>query len=120
MKTGNNLSRALILAAVTLLVTTSSTQAQRAPRTTLTGPPTLSLAAEPNVIRACETRPATVQLQANATSSSGNALRYRWTVDGGTLTGKDATTTWDLMGARPGTYHAVADVDEGDEDCAAF
>ena len=112
--------RVLILAVVTLLIARSSTQAQRAPRTTLTGPPTLSLAAEPNVIRACETQPGTVQLRAKATSSSGNAIRYRWTVDGGTLTGKDATASWDLTGARPGTYHAVSNVDEGDDDCAAF
>ena len=120
MKTGNNLSRVLILGAVVLLIATGSTQAQRARRTAVTGPPTLSLTAEPNVVRTCETQPATVQLRATATSSSGNPIRYRWTVDGGTLTGKDAATTWDLTGARPGTYHAVADVDEGDNDCAAF
>lgn len=120
MKTSNSLWRVLLLTAVVLLVATSSTQAQRRRRTVVTGPPTLALTAEPNVVRLCQGQPATVQLLANATSVSGNTIRYRWTVDGGVLTGKDATTTWDLTGARPGTYHAVADVDEGDNDCAAF
>jgi hypothetical protein len=120
MKSRNNLWRLLILTAVVVMVATSSTQAQRRRRTTVSGPPSLALTAEPNVVRACEGQPATVQLLAHATSASGNAIRYRWTVDGGTLTGRGATTTWDLTGARAGTYHAVADVDEGDDDCAAF
>jgi len=120
MKTSNNLWRLLLLTAVVLFVTTSSAEAQKRRRTVVSGPPSLALTAEPNVVRACEGQPATVQLLANATSAGGNAIRYRWTVDGGSLTGKGATTAWDLTGARPGTYHAVADVDEGDGDCAAF
>ena len=120
MKISNNLWRLLLLTAVVVLVATRSTQAQQSTRTMLSGPPTLALTAEPNVVRACDGQPTTVQLLANATSSSGKAMRYRWTVDGGTLTGKGATTTWDLTGVRPGTYHAVSDIDEGDEDCAAF
>src|SRR6478672_10123016 len=120
MKTSINLSRLLLLTAVVLFVTTGPAQAQKRRRTVASGPPTLALTAEPNVVRACEGQPATVQLLANARSASGNAIRYRWTVDGGSLTGKGATTAWDLTGARPGTYHAVADVDEGDGDCAAF
>ena len=120
MKTGNSSWRILLLTAVVLLVAVGSTQAQTSSRTAVSGPPTLALTAEPNVVRACAGQPATVQLLAHATSASGNAISYRWTVDGGTLTGKGATTTWDLTGASPGTYHAVADVDEGDADCAAF
>ena len=120
MKTSNCVWSVLVLMAVVLVVAASSTQAQTRPRTAVSGPPTLALTAEPNVVRACEGQPATVQLLANATSASGNAIRYHWTVDGGTLTGKGATATWDLTGARPGTYHAVADVDEGEADCAAF
>jgi hypothetical protein len=120
MKTSNSPWRVLLLTAVVLLIATSSTQAQRRRRTVVSGPPTLALTAEPNIVRSCVDQPSTVQLLANATSVSGNAIRYRWTVDGGTLTGKGATATWDLTGARPGTYHAVADVYEGDVDCAAF
>ena len=120
MKTSNCLWRVLFLTAVVMLVATGSAQAQRSRRTTVSGPPTLALTAEPNVVRACEGQPVTVRLLANATSASSNAIRYRWTVDGGTVTGEGATTTWDLTGARPGTYHAVADVDEGNTDCAAF
>jgi hypothetical protein len=120
MKASKHLWRVLLLTAVVLLVATSSAQAQKQSRPAVTGPPTLTLTAEPNVVRACEGQPVTVRLLANATSAGAHAIRYRWTVDGGTLTGNGATTTWDLTGARPGTYHAVADVDEGDADCAAF
>jgi len=117
MKKRNNFWLTFILLAVAALWATSSSQAQ--PRQ-VPGPPTLSLTAEPNVVRACDNQPATVRLLSNATSPAGNAIRYRWTVDAGALSGKGATTTWDLTGAKPGTYHAVADVDEGNEDCAAF
>ena len=117
MKKCNNPRFALILIALASLCASSSSQAQSGH---VSGPPKLSLTAEPNVVRVCESQSATVQLVANATSASGNAIRYRWTVDAGKLSGKGATTTWDLRGARPGTYHAVADVDEGYEDCAAF
>jgi len=120
MKISKHLWRVLLLTAVALLVATSSAHAQKQSRAAVTGPPTLALTAEPNVVRACEGQPATVRILANATSAGGHVIRYRWTVDGGTLTGNGATTTWDLTGARPGTYHAVADVDEGDTDCAAF
>jgi hypothetical protein len=120
MKTGNNLWGVLLLTAVVVLVATASMQAQPSGHTTQSGPPGLALTVEPNVIRACDGQPTSVQLLAKATSGSGNALRYRCTVDSGTLKGQGATTTWDLTGARPGTYHAVADVDEGNTDCAAF
>ena len=120
MNSGNNLWRVLILAAVVVLVATSSKQAQSHPATAIAGAPTLALTAEPNVVRACDGQPTAVQLLAKATSSGGGTLRYRWTVDSGTLKGQGATTTWDLTGARPGIYHAVADVDEGNTNCAAF
>ena len=119
MKIGNNLWRLVLVAAVVVLVATSSTQAQSQPAV-ISGAPSLALTAEPNVVRACDGQPSSVQLLAKAISASGNPLRYHWTVDGGTLKGQGATTTWDLTGARPGTYHAVADVDEGNADCAAF
>ncbi len=83
------------------------------------GPPTLALAVEPSVIRNCEGDAATVQLNANATGS-GNPLRYKWTANGGRITGTGANVTWDLAGARPGVYQAVVDVDEGDANCASF
>src|ERR1043165_628647 len=120
MKTGNNLWGVLLLTAVVVLVATASMQAQPSGHTTQSGPPGLALTVEPNVIRACDGQPTSVQLLAKATSGSGNALRYRWTVDSGTLKGQGATTTWDLTGSRPGSYHAVADVDEGNDYCAAF
>ncbi len=121
MKIPSNLLRILVLTAVVVAIAASSTQAQKTRRrTTASGPPSLSLTAEPNVVRVCEGQPATVQLLAHASSASGAPIRYRWTVDGGTLSGRGATNTWDLTGSRPGTYHAVADVDEGDEYCASF
>jgi hypothetical protein len=120
MKTSNSLCRILPLTAVVLVVAAHSTQAQKKQHTVVTGPPALALTAEPNVVRACDGQPVTVNLLASATSASGNAIRYHWTVNSGKLTGTDATVSWDLTGARPGTYYAFANVDEGSLDCAAF
>ena len=86
---------------------------------TQSGPPTLSLAAEPTVIKACED--GRVQLNAAARSSDGAPLRYRWTVNGGRLRGDGPNPNWDLSGAQPGVYQAVVDVDDGRElNCVAF
>ena len=83
------------------------------------GPPTLSLAAEPTTIRACDD--ARVQLMARASSPEGRPLRYKWTTNGGRLSGQGSNTTWDLSGAQPGAYQAVVEVDDGRYlDCVAF
>ena len=119
MKIPSNLLRILTLTGFVVLIAASSTQAQKNQHTR-SGPPSLSLTAEPDVVRVCEGQPATVQLLAHATSASGAAIHYRWTVDGGKLSGTGATATWDLTGSRPGSYHAVADVDEGNDYCASF
>jgi hypothetical protein len=84
------------------------------------GAPSLSLTADSGVIRNCAGDAATVRLNAAATSSSGNPLRYKWSTNGGRLTGDGANPTWDLSGAAPGVYQAVVDVDAGDPNCAAF
>ena len=85
----------------------------------VSGPPTLSLAAEPTTVRACDD--ARVQLMARASSSAGRPLRYKWTTNGGKLSGQGANATWDLSGAQPGVYQAVVEVNDGhDRDCAAF
>jgi hypothetical protein len=83
------------------------------------GPPTLSLSAEPTTVRACDAAP--VQLRATASSLEGRPLRYKWTTNGGKLSGQGANPTWDLSGARPGVYQAVVEVDDGRYlDCVAF
>jgi len=83
------------------------------------GPPSLSLAVEPGVIKACEN--SHVQLNATARASDNAPLRYRWTVNGGHLTGEGANPTWDLSGAHPGAYQAVVEVDDGrDLNCVSF
>jgi hypothetical protein len=83
------------------------------------GPPTLSLSAEPTTVRACDAAP--VQLRATASSLEGRPLRYKWTTNGGRLSGQGANPTWDLSGARPGAYQAVVEVDDGRYlDCVAF
>lgn len=84
-------------------------------------PPNLSLAADPQVITVCEGGgPAIVQLNARATSD--NPIRYRWTTNGGRITGDGATVSWDLSGLQPGYYKAYVDIDtgSGDELCQAF
>lgn len=108
------------VAAVLIGVFATSSSAQKRTRDRVTGPPTLSLLAEPTVIRNCEGDAATVRLNANATATSGNELRYKWTANGGRVSGSGANVTWDLSGARPGVYQAVVDVDEGDPNCASF
>jgi len=83
------------------------------------GPPTLSLVAEPTVIKTCEDN--RVQLTATARASDGAPLRYRWTVNGGRLKGDGPNPSWDLAGAQPGAYQAVVEVDDGrDLNCVAF
>src|SRR5260221_10114658 len=83
------------------------------------GPPRLSLAAEPTRVRACDD--ARVQLMARASSPEGRPLRYKWTTNGGRLSGQGGSTTWDLSGAQPGIYQAVVEVDDGHYlDCVAF
>ncbi|HKP36334.1 MAG TPA: hypothetical protein VJT71_05710 [Pyrinomonadaceae bacterium] len=83
------------------------------------GPPTLSLSADPGVVRDCDA--ARVNLLANATSSSSAQLRFKWTTNGGRITGSGANTVWDLAGAAPGVYYAVVEVDDGsDPNCVAF
>lgn len=86
---------------------------------TPSGPPTLSLAAEPMVIKTCED--SHVQLAATARASDRAKLRYRWTVNGGRLRGDGPSPNWDLAGTQPGTYQAVVEVDDGrDLSCVAF
>lgn len=82
------------------------------------GPPTISLVAEPGVVKACGDE-ARVQLTTNARSERGS-LRYRWSVNGGRLRGDGPTPVWDLGGAEPGVYQATVDVDDGDAECVAF
>jgi hypothetical protein len=84
-------------------------------------PPNLSLLAEPRVITVCEgSGPATVQLNARATSNY--PISYRWTSNAGRIVGDGATVTWDVSGLQPGYYKAYVDIDtgSGDEACQAF
>ena len=82
------------------------------------GPPTISLMAEPSVIKACAGEGG-VQLTTNGHSETGQ-LRYRWSVTAGRLRGDGPTPMWDLGGAAPGVYQAIVDVDDGDANCVAF
>ena len=85
----------------------------------VSGPPTLSLAADPTTVRACgDSR---VQLMATASSPEGRPLRYKWTTNGGRLSAGGANPTWDLSGVQPGVYQAVVEVDDArNRDCVAF
>src|SRR5260370_12464102 len=83
------------------------------------GPPTLTLAAEPTIVRACDD--VLVQLMARASAPEVRPLRYKWTTNGGRLSGEGERATWDLSGAQPGVYQAVVEVDDGRYlDCVAF
>jgi len=85
------------------------------------GAPSLSLAADTSMIKACNDESARVRLIATARSVDGAPLRYKWTTSGGRLRGEGANTTWDLAGATAGVYQAFVEVDDGrDLNCVAF
>src|SRR5258707_12896412 len=71
------------------------------------GPPTLTLAAEPTTVRACDD--ARVQLMARASSPEARPLRYKWTTNGGRLSGQGERATWDPSAARPGVCQLVVE-----------
>jgi hypothetical protein len=111
------LAPALLLISPVLL--TQHTVTAQKQNHVVVGPPSLALGIEPNVIKACEG--AHAQLTANARSSDGSPLRYRWTVNGGRLKGEGANPSWDLTGLQPGVYSANVEVDDGrDLTCTAF
>jgi hypothetical protein len=98
-----------------------SAVAQSTKTTYASGPPRLSLSADQTTIRNCEGDTGRVQLTANASAPSNLPLRYKWTVNGGRLTGTGAKPTWDLGGAAPGIYQALVEVDDGaDLNCVSF
>jgi len=113
----------LVLATVSVLLIASvdaNAQKKQQPRS-VSGPPSLSLAADPVSVRACADETSRVGLLATASSPVGGPLRYKWTTNGGRLTGDGANPTWDLAGVAPGVYQAVVEVDDGRElNCVAF
>src|SRR5260370_13045246 len=74
------------------------------------GPPTLTLAAEPTTVRACDD--ARVQLIARASSPEGRPLRYKWTTNGGGLSRQRGLAALGLSGPQPSGYPAQRLVDE--------
>lgn len=109
---------ALVIGAAALLSLPAGTRAQKQ-KYVSSGPPSLSLAVEPTVIKACED--SHVQLTATARSTEGANLHYRWTVNGGRLRGEGPNPNWDLGGLQAGAYQAVVEVDDGrDQSCVAF
>jgi hypothetical protein len=113
---------ALAMAGVTLAFASADVNAQKRKRSDrVSGPPSLSLAADPSMIKACNDESTRIRLVATASSPDGAPLRYKWTTSGGRLRGEGANTTWDLGGAQPGVYQAFVEVDDGrDLNCVAF
>jgi hypothetical protein len=113
---------ALAMAGAMLVFASANVNAQKRKRYERTsGPPSLSLAADSSMIKACNDESTRIRLIATASSPDGAALRYRWTTSGGRLRGEGANTTWDLAGAPPGVYQAFVEVDDGrDLNCVAF
>jgi hypothetical protein len=113
---------ALAMAGAMLVFASANVNAQKQKQSDrASGPPSLSLAADPSMIKACNDESARIRLVATASSPDGSALRYKWTTSGGRLRGEGANTTWDLAGAQPGVYQAFVEVDDGrDLNCVAF
>ncbi len=60
----------------------------------------------------------TVATRASSTDPT-DVLTYNYTVSGGRIVGSGANVTWDLSGARPGTYTITAAADNGCGICGA-
>src|SRR5258708_40098456 len=104
---------ALAIAGAMLVFASANVNAQKRKRSErVSGPPSLSLAADPTLIKACNDESARVRLVATASSPDGAALRYKWTTSGGRLRGEGANTTWDLAEARAGVYQASLGADD--------
>lgn len=91
--------------------------------TFVNSPPTLALTSDTSVVSACtEGTSPRVQLNAQATSPSGNPIRYRWKTSAGSIVGEGPVVTWDLAGLSPGYYKAFIEIDSGDGEtaCQAF
>jgi len=113
---------AIAMTAAMLVFASANVNAQKRKRSErVSGPPSLSLAADPTLIKACNDESARVRLVATASSPDGAPLRYKWTTSGGRLRGEGANSTWDLGGVQPGVYQAFVEVDDGrDLNCVAF
>jgi len=114
---------AIAMAGAMLVFASANVNAQKKQKNSerASGPPSLSLAADSSMIKACNDESARVRLVATASSADGAALRYKWTTSGGRLRGDGANTTWDLAGVQPGVYQAFVEVDDGrDLNCVAF
>jgi len=112
------------LVLVGLSISASEALGQKAKETFVYSPPRVSLAADHAILNTCEgdTNASLVRLNADATSPSGNPIRYNWSTSAGRVDGTGAAVTWDLSGVRPGYYKAFLAIDSGvgDEACEAF
>ncbi len=108
----------LVVFAAAMLTISASAKPKKKKVEKRSGPPTISLLAEPTLVKACANE-GRVQLTTNGRSETGR-LRYRWSVNGGRLRGDGPNPMWDLTGVAPGVYQAIVDVDDGDDTCVAF
>jgi hypothetical protein len=112
---------ALATVVAVLMVASVDAKPKKKRQRQVSGAPSLSLAADPVSVRACADESSHIGLIATASSPVGGPLRYKWTTNGGRLSGQGANTTWDLAGVQAGVYQAVVEVDDGRAlDCVAF
>ncbi len=110
--------------ALAAMLVTPQTFAQKPTVVSSVNPPlTLKLSSSAPAISACmEAGGPKVTLDANAVSPGGNPIKYRWSTEGGTITGDGPSVTWDLSGLKPGYHKASLDIQSnGNEgECHAF
>src|SRR5713101_7986519 len=87
---------AMVMACLVFVSADARPKKKKKQREPVSGPPTLSLSANPTNVRNCPDESSRVQLVATASSPEGRPLRYKWTTNGGKLTGQGANTTWDF------------------------
>ncbi|HKZ79629.1 MAG TPA: hypothetical protein VJ124_15245 [Pyrinomonadaceae bacterium] len=112
----------VVLVGLNLMLATNSFAQQAKAEKVAFVPPGLSVIAEPSVMTICADEDYTVRLKANANSTKGNPISYRWRTTGGRIIGEGAIVSWDLSGLTPGSYRASVDIETGDGDvhCEAF
>lgn len=110
--------------ALAAMLVTPQTFAQKPTVVSSVNPPlTLKLSSSAPAVSACmEAGGPKVTLNANAVSPGGNPIKYRWSTEGGTITGDGPSVTWDLSGLKPGYHKASLDIlTNGNEgECHAF
>jgi hypothetical protein len=109
--------------ALAALFASMPADAQKPTAAVASAPLKIDLTPDNTVISACAgADDQLVKLDAKAVSPNGNPIKYKWTTNGGTISGEGPVVTWSLAGLKPGYYKASLDIIStgSDGECTAF